>query len=67
MKHSLGSDAGVDQASAKGRFLCLLYHLAGDVPHELPGECHDCGSVISLAGCAVKLGIHGCQIRDPWE
>lgn len=40
-------------------FLWLLYHLAGDVPHELPGECHDCGSAISLAGSAAKAGING--------
>lgn len=59
MKHSIGSGVVVDQASARGWLLWLLYHLAGDVPHELPGECHDRGSVISLAGCAAKAGIHG--------
>lgn len=43
----------------RGRFLWLPYHLAGDVAHELPGECHDRGSGISLAGCAAKAGMDG--------
>lgn len=58
-QHSAASAARVDQASARGRFLWLPYHLAGDVPHELPGECHDRRSVVSLAGCAAKSGIGG--------
>lgn len=58
-QHSPASAVCVDQASERGRFLWLPYYLAGDVPHELPGEWHDCGSVINFAGCAAKMGIDG--------